>query len=338
MRPVSHARVRRRLGQAESRWSERALSGLLADADLATVALAAERAPSDLAAGSRPQRFFRDPENRRYLFKSAPEEQIGAEVVAAEIRRRGGRPRLPVARRVIDLDDRGPTVGMVQPVIEHAGERLPLQAARWSALQVEAMLQEHPWEWVVGNYDSHIDQYVLVGPERIPFNIDWDHSLLDLDGERPSRHDRRSPAVFPIRNILYDDYVAGIRSLDFVGMQLQARAVTRLADAEVAAAFERCPGLGDDAERARVLERVLRRKNDCAVAFDAFVDALREERAASLRVGPNPRSAPRRAASFLRDTWQRLAIRVLHDRVVRPTLKLKREALDVWDRLGGSSR
>lgn len=340
MRPLSPALVRRRLRHAEGAWQRDVTSRLPSSSELATIALEPEVDAEELAAGSRPQRFFRDAAGRRYLFKTAPAEHVAAEILAAGLRGLGHRPRLPVARRTLDLPDRGPTSGMIQSVIEHAGERLPLEVSQWSALQIELMLQEHPWEWVIGNLDTHVDQYVLVGPERLPFNIDWDHALYDLDAAAPDRHERRSAAVFPIRNLVYDDYVAGHLSLDFWGLALQARAVTRISDdalAELLAAYGEDHAAGGapwpDADRARVTDAVLRRKQTCAAAFDRFVEQLQEERADSLRRGPTQRHPLRRLASATRDAWQRLAIRVGHDRVVRPVLKAQRTVLDALDRV-----
>lgn len=332
--------LRRKLRKAELRWRKNALSGLLGADELATVALEPEQGQVALAAGSRPQHFFRDKDGRRYLFKTAPDQLIAAELFASGLRARGGRACLPAGRRIVNLVDRGPTVGIVQPLIDHSGERLPLEPRRWSALQIETMLEEHPWEWVVGNLDSHVDQYVLVGPERLPFNIDWDHSLLDLDEPSPSRHDRRSAAVFPIRNLLYDDYVAGRLPLDFWGMAMQARRVSRISDAAIDALFDEhyltlAAGgvVWADAERRRVREAVLTRKRTCGSVFDVFIEELRAERAAGARARGVPWRSARRLVSAARDAWQRFAIRVGHDRIVRPVLKAQREVLDAWYRL-----
>jgi hypothetical protein len=339
-RPASQALVRHRLRKAELRWSRSALAGLPDDDALAQLQIEPETDAEELAAGSRPQRFFRDRAGRRYLFKTAPADHVAAEILVARFRALGGRPRLPVARRTLDLDDRGSTDGMIQPVIEHAGERLALETSEWSPLQVEAMLDEHPWEWVVGNFDTHVDQYVLVGPERLPFNIDWDHALMDLEGDAPTRHDRRSAAVFPLRNLLYGDYVAGELSLDFWGMALQARAVSRIPDAALEKLLDRhvadleAGGVTwSEEELARVRTAVLARKRSCGRVFDAFIDDVRRERAASLRSGPNPHGPARRLASAARDAWQRFAIRIGHDRIVRPVLRVQRDVLDAWDRV-----
>ena len=78
---------------------------------------------------------------------------------------------------------------------------------------------------------------------------------------------------------------------------------------------------------------MLRRKQTCARAFDVFVEGLQYERADALRSGPSRRHPLRRLASASRDAWQRFAIRIGHDHIVRPVLKAQREVLDAWDRV-----
>ncbi len=98
--------LRRKLRKAELRWRKDALSGLLDADELATVALEPEQGQAALAAGSRPQRFLRDKDGRRYLFKTAPDQLIAAELFASGLRARGGRACLPAGRRIVNLVDR----------------------------------------------------------------------------------------------------------------------------------------------------------------------------------------------------------------------------------------
>src|SRR6185436_16845837 len=140
-----------------------------------------------------------------------------------EVRRLGGRPALPTIARELDLPGIGPTVGMLQPFLEHEEGGLATDATLWSDVQRELMLREHPWEWLVANLDTHVDQYVLLGPERYPFDIDWDHSLFDLEVTQLDRFTKRMPAIAPVRNALYDAYVHGRVDVDFGGVRKQAR-------------------------------------------------------------------------------------------------------------------
>lgn len=275
----------------------------------------------DPKAGSRPQRTLVDESGRRYMFKLAPPDFVAAELFVHRLRELGGCLHVPTARRTLELSDLGRVTGMLQPQIPVAGALDPAPT-RWTSLQREAMLRDHPWEWLVANLDTHIDQYVLVGEAELPLNIDWDHALVDLDQTELTRFSRRSVTVAPIRNLLYSEYVLGQVSLDFFGMQLQARKLARIPDAAVVELLDRhadeldLPAL----RRAEIRDRVLRRKASLVADFDRLVEALRDEREHQL-AGVGARGWQLRwAVHEARDAWQRFAIVVLHARVLRPAL------------------
>lgn len=285
--------------------------------------------------GSRPACIVRDARGRRFFLKAATREHVAAEIIAGEVRRLGKRPSIATAARRIDVPGVGIIDGMLQPLIEHAGERLPTDPAAWSAVQREVMLREHPWEWLLANLDTHVDQYVLLGPERVPFDVDWDHSLLDLDVHELTRVTSRNPAIPPLRNALYDAYVRGEIDLDLRGMLRQVRRVARLDDRALTRAVrawsERC--CHPEEQRREVTAAFLRRKDGIGATFRTFVRALRAERAARrdpARPGPPLVEQARNAAV---GAWQRFVIDVLHDRAVVPYLKLQRTVLarrDAW--------
>lgn len=280
------------------------------------------------AAGSRPQTVLLDGQGRRYLFKLAPPELIAAELFAHRVRELGRRLHVPTARRTLELPELGPVTGMLQPQIQVVGA-LERDPQRWTKLQREAMLREHPWEWLVANLDSHIDQYVLIGEEHVPINIDWDHALVDLAQSSLTRFNRRSATVAPIRNLLYSEYVLGRLSLDFYGMQLQARKAAELPDAAIVGLLDRHATELElpDARRLEIREQVLQRKASLVADFDALVESLRHERDDNRGVASTPRSAMVRVIAHTQDAWQRFAIVVLHTHVVRPLLRGYRSVL-----------
>lgn len=211
---------------------------------------------------------------------------------------------------------------MLQPEIPVVGPLEP-DPQRWSKLQREAMLQEHPWEWLLANLDTHVDQYVLVGKHRLPINIDWDHALVDLGQTQLTRFNRRSTTIAPIRNLLYSEYVLGRLRLDFFGMQLQARKAAELSNAALDMLVDRYAeelGLPDDA-RLELQAQLRQRKATLVADFDALVESLRHERDDNLGVAGTPRSRLARVIAHVQDAWQRFVIKVLHGHVLRPVLR-----------------
>src|SRR5690606_28238487 len=263
------------------------------------------------AAGSRPQTILRDADGRRYMFKLAPPELIAAELFAHRLRELARKLHVPTVRRELELPGLGRVTGMLQPQIPVLGG-LDSDPQHWSSLQREAMLREHPWEWLVANLDSHVDQYVLVGEHRLPINIDWDHSLVDLHQTTLTRFNRRSATVAPIRNLLYSEYVLGRLRLDFLGMQVQARKAADLPEAALVELLDRhADELGLPGPRKlEIREQVLRRKASLVADFDALVDSLREEREDNLGTLAR-RTRMARVAAHVQDAWQRFVIVVL---------------------------
>jgi hypothetical protein len=265
---------------------------------------------------------MRDEAGRRYFFKLAPPEYIAAELFAHRLRKLGNCLHVPTARRTLDLPELGSVTGMLQPEISVVGP-LPPDPQLWSKLQREIMLQEHPWEWLLANLDTHVDQYVLVGEQQLPINIDWDHSLVDLAQTQLTRFNRRSTTIAPIRNLLYSEFVLGRLRLDFFGMQLQARKIDELPDAAVLELVDRYAAelaLPDDA-RLGLRAQLLSRKASLVADFDALVESLRHERDDNRGLAETPRSRPERMIAWVQDTWQRFVIKVFHAHVLRPVLR-----------------
>lgn len=322
-----------RRAQRELRTTIFAASALAAEHELEQIELAPVPT-SGPAKGSRPQWVLSDPEDRRYLFKLAPPEQIAAECFAGRVHALAGRVHVPTARRRLSLPGLGEVVGMVQPRLPIVGPLDP-DPLRWSKLQREAIVQDHPWEWLLANLDTHVDQYVLVGEHHLPINIDWDHALVDLDQTSLTRFNRRSATVAPIRNLLYAEYVLARVGLDFYGMQLQARKAAELPDEAIAELVDRYARelALPEPRRLDLRARVLRRKASLVSDFDALVESLRHEREEALGLATNRRSRLTRTAAHVQDAWQRVAITVLHPHVVRPVLRGYRGALAAIARL-----
>lgn len=326
----AQAIVRISLDQAVGTLRQQVWSRLPNEAELEQMPLELETSAEELAAGSRPQVMFRDGRGRRYLFKLAPPDHIAAEIFAYRMRRVLRCLHVPTARRTETLPELGAQEGMIQPLIAHRNERLPPDPAQWHAVTTEYLLREHPWEWLLANLDTHVDQYVLVGPRRIPVNIDWDHALQDLAVTKLDRFNMRSATVAPIRNLFYSEYVAGKVEGDFYGMLLEARRIdVRLTDPLVERlTAQYCDELAlEPGRRAETIEQVLGRKRSLPAAFDRFVADLELERSETLGVVPIQRSRAELMASRIQDAWQRMAITVLHDNVVRPGLKVYRSVL-----------
>jgi hypothetical protein len=297
------------------------------------VSISPEARPS---AGSRPACVLVDAQGHRYFFKAAERGHVAAEIFACEVRRLGRRPAIATAARSLELPGLGRQDGMLQPMVPHAGRRLPLDPRAWTGLQREIMLREHPWEWLLANLDTHVDQYVLYGPAQIPLNVDWDHALEDLELLELDRFTKRHIAVAPIRNALYDAYVSGDVALNLTGLRREVRRVARLDDGKLEVLFREWAA--QTALSPEQTERGWRifsfRKRSILRTFRRLIDSLRRERA--IRTSPD-HSLPLREHAVLltRDAWQRLVIERLHDRVVTPALRGYRGVLATIARIRG---
>lgn len=278
-----------------------------------------------LDAGTRPSWILRDAEGQRYFFKTATEEQMAAEELAYEVRSMGGRPTVASAKRTLDLGQ-GPVVGVLQPLVEHADERLPTEPTEWSKLQREVLLREHPWEWLLANLDTHVDQYVLIGPHRHPLNIDWDHTLVDIDVTELTRFTKRRVTVAPIRNLLYDHYADGSMGVGFGGLRREVERVRRLDDRTLRVHVARYAArLGKTPEESHLLaERFIDRKRRIVLTFSRLIATLRLDR---LRARSATGPTAQRVARTLQAEWQRFVVQVLHDRVMRGIFRAKKVTL-----------
>lgn len=286
-------------------------------------------------AGSQPQTTFVDDVGRSFLFKLAPPDQIAAELFSFRVRRAAGRLHVPVARRTLDIPGQGRITGLLQPKIDVKGSLEP-DPASWTPLQRDAILTEHPWEWLLANFDTHVDQYVLVGPHDFPVNIDWDHALVDLDDRPLTRFNMRSPAIAPVRNLLYSELVHGRLFLGLHELLHEARAAAQLPGAVLRRELDRYAETlslppNEHREKAELLQQ---RHQTIEGDFAALVASLLEERDAvcgGVNVGPRWRRVVHRA----QDSWQRFATTMLYRDMMRPALKQYRQVLRAVGRRSG---
>jgi hypothetical protein len=284
----------------------------------------------EIAAGTRPSGVFRDQRGRKYIFKAAEPEHVAAEELAFEIRKFGGRPSVPVAARELVLPGVGSASGMIQPIVEHADTRLDLEPARWSPLQREVMLREHVWEWLLANLDTHADQYILVGPQMHPLNIDWDHALVDLNVTELTRFTKRSVAIAPVRNLLYDAHVHHRIRLDFFGLRREVARASQIDDSTLSRLVARYAATAQiaGADQREILDRMIARKRDLRRTFELLIASMRLERIEDVSTTRGPwSSSVRRMGTAYQDFWQRLVVTVLHDKVLRHVFRAYRKVL-----------
>jgi hypothetical protein len=318
----------------------RRLDGLASAAEMLELELDPDPGVGPIA-GTRPAVMLRDASGRRFFFKAAEAALVAGEVFAYGVRRLGRRPTIPVVARSHEVPGIGQARGMLQPFVEHLPGRLETDATQWSELQREAMVREHPWEWLLANFDTHVDQYVFMGEERYPLNVDWDHSLMDLDITTLDRFTKRLPAIAPVRNMLYDAYVHGRLRLHFSGMRREMWRIARLDERQLrplveayAAFLEMTPE-----QATRLRHQFAERRRHLVRVFERFIASLRAERH-SLRAGAasSPRALAGRVVHAAQDAWQRLVVVTLHDHVLGPFFRAYRWLLALRARRDGAAR
>ena len=99
---------------------------------------------------------------------------------------------------------------MLKPFIDfNVSAELDADTTQWTVEQRAVMLAEHAWEWFLDNLDTNTSQYALLGPLRLPVNIDWDRAFFSDGRSELSRFAKYKPQLPNARTFLYADYVAG---------------------------------------------------------------------------------------------------------------------------------
>jgi hypothetical protein len=242
--------------------------------------------------GARPKLMLRDSRGRMYMFKqhNPAHTWMERELFAVAIRRAGGEPTIPVVP--LRLEHEGHIVeGMVKPFIDARGE-LPSDPRRWNAGQRAAVMADHAWAEVTGNYDLKTDQTLLVPVPGVrgggAVNGDWDLSLTDYLTERPVSRYKAMNAAPPAQNLLYNDFVHGRLELSFRPLRDAVRRIQRIPDQTVVAALQPFLAKAFAGGRAHgpyqkpqeLIDAVLRRKASLERTFDKLIRDLRAERRA----------------------------------------------------------
>lgn len=266
---------------------EAALAAIKRELDvgqLATVdARALRRIESDeQRSGSKPLLTLRSEDGSTYAFKQCDPALAAAEEAAYELRRLGGRPGAPA--RVMSLNLDGSELhGLLKPYIDFpVDHELEADTTTWSDEQRAMMVLEHAWEWFLDNLDTNTSQYALLGPLRLPINIDWDRAFFSDGRSEFTRFAKYKAALPNARNFLYADYVAGKTRLPLWILSNEARRIRRLPRGAVRAILERYASVRfeEPQEREQFVSRMFIRQRGIEREVGTFLRELWSERRA----------------------------------------------------------
>lgn len=228
---------------------------------------------------------------RRYVFKlpDAKTNALERERLALELRRAAGQPSVNVAPHSVTLADGKVVHGYVKPFVESHGT-LANDPRAWTDKQKTAVLVDHLWAELTGNYDTKPVQYVVVGDGAL--NIDWDHAGKDLE-KNPwaswgalDRH--KAGAIAPAaQRLLLSSWVRGEIALDIEPLysalaQIEKltradieRAVQPLCDATIAQGKK----LGPYETKEQLVAHMMHRKETLRPRFGEMMRRTQNERA-----------------------------------------------------------
>ncbi len=230
-----------------------------------------------------------DDEGARYVFKVPPKRRfpLEAELFATRVRRATGLVSVSNVQHQVVLGDEV-LHGYVKPYVANGG-LLGMDPLRWTELQRTAVLVDHAFAEMTGNYDTKPDQYVKVGDAAT--NVDWDHSFYD-HRQRPraheeplSRHKKQKPSP-PAQQLLWWAFVRGHIDVDFDPLLETAARIAALPPDVVqdamapflARAFAYGGRWGCFATADELAENVLQRQRALPRTFEMFVQSVRDER------------------------------------------------------------
>jgi hypothetical protein len=191
------------------------------------------------------------------------------------------------------------------------------------------MVAEHAWEWFLDNLDTNTSQYALLGPLRIPVNIDWDRSFFSDGRSELSRFAKYKPQLPNARTFLYADYVAGRLKLPLWMLANEARRIRRLPARRVREILERYATVRftEASEREIFVRRLLMRQRGIEREVGHFMRSLWSERR-SLQTPPGSAGEwLHRSGLVVWAAWQRVlnaVLRGLPGRAARRLLSVLR--------------
>jgi len=171
------------------------------------------------ARGARVKLTAQDKSGNRYMFKSADPKTtwLDREMFAQTMRRAAGEPTVPIVARSLQLPGGKSVTGYVKPYIKSSGN-LAANPKTWSRAQRAVILADHAWAEFLGNYDTKVDQSIVIrplgGPKTV-VNVDWDLALTDYAVGKPVSRFKAMNSAPPAHNLLYRSFVRGRVPVDF---------------------------------------------------------------------------------------------------------------------------
>ena len=285
---------------------------------------------AEARAGSKPLLTLCSESGSCYAFKQCEAPLAAAEEAAYELRRLGGRPAVPARAMAIELDGEGSLTGLLKPFIDfNISAELAADTTTWTVEQRAVMLADHAWEWFLDNLDTNTSQYALLGPLRLPVNIDWDRSFFSDGRSEFTRFAKYKPQLPNARTFLYADYVAGKIKLPLWMLANEARRIRRLPQHRVRAILERYAKVRypDPGEAEVFVRRMLIRQRGIEREVGMFMRSLWSERRSLQAPADSVGEWIHRRLLFGWALWQRVLNAILRGPVgsgARKTLSLVR--------------
>lgn len=249
-----------------------------------------------------------------YAFKRCEAPLAAAEEAAYQLRRLGRRPAVPARVTSIDLPGEGTITGLLKPFVDlSTSDELAADTTTWTVEQRAVMLAEHAWEWFLDNLDTNTSQYALLGPLRLPVNIDWDRSFFSDGRSELDRFAKYKPQLPNARTFLYADYVAGKIKLPLWMLANEARRIRRLPQRrlrEILAAYA-AVRFEDAAEREAFVRRMFIRQRGIEREVGHFMRSLWTERRTLRAPAESPGEWVHRKVLVAWAAWQRVLNAVL---------------------------
>jgi hypothetical protein len=269
---------------------------------------------AEASGGSKPLITLRSDSGGCYAFKRCEAPLAAAEEAAYQLRRLGRRPAVPARVMSIELEGEGTITGLLKPFVDLSkSTELDSDTTTWTVDQRAVMLAEHAWEWFLDNLDTNTSQYALLGPARLPINIDWDRSFFSDGRSELDRFAKYKPQLPNARTFLYADYVAGKIKLPLWMLANEARRIRRLPQRrmrEILASYAEVR-FEDAAEREAFMRRMFIRQRSIEREVGHFMRSLWTERRTLLAPADSPGEWIHRKLLVAWAAWQRIMNAVL---------------------------